>query len=72
MCPPIYAAGIEPSANGQKSDQRKYPARANCTVPIVATATLRISAVGRITVGVVPRNDITARYPDAPACPTAL
>ena len=59
--PPRYAAGIEPRANGQKSDQRKWPARANCAVPIPATSRFSTNAVGRISAGAVPRNAITAR-----------
>lgn len=58
--PPRNAAGTANTANGQKSDHEKCPARANCTVPITATSTLSVSATGRIYVGAIPAKASTA------------
>ena len=59
--PPTYAAGIDPSANGQKVRHAKCPARANWIVPTVATTRLRTSAVGFIASGDSPASASTAR-----------
>ena len=66
----MNANGMEDKANGQNRRQEKCPARQNCQVPMAATSRLSSSAVGLITAGAMLNSDITAIYPDAPACPT--
>ena len=61
---------MENSTNGQRSDHDRYPALVNRNVVRLATRMLRVSATGRIISGGTPNSAITARYPDAPACPT--
>ena len=58
--PPTAAAGTLAAASGRNSRRSKWPARANCTLPIVATTTFNTSAVGLITSGSRPKSVITA------------
>ena len=66
----MKAKGIEVTANGQNSPHEKCPARQNCTVAIDATNKFNTNAVGRVTPGATAKNAITAKYPEAPPCPT--
>jgi hypothetical protein len=70
IAPPRNEAGIDVTAKGQKSDHEKRPARENLAVATTATRMLRARAVGFITPGAKLNKPITARYADAPACPT--
>src|SRR5215203_5511598 len=66
----MNAKGIDAAANGQNSPQEKCPALQNCSVAIEATNKFSTNAVGRVTPGATAKNAITAKYPDAPPCPT--
>jgi len=59
--PPIYAKGIDASANGQNKFQENAPARKYFTVAIDATKMFNVNAVGLITSGDIPTIAIAAR-----------
>ena len=71
IIPPINANGIDVTANGQNMLHLKIPRAIELdTTPIDATKRFSINAVGRVISGATAKNAITAKYPDAPPCPT--
>jgi len=71
IAPPTNAIGIDAMANGQSNRPTKCPARAKRAVPIPATSTFSVSAMGFIDSGATPAIAMIARYADAPPWPTA-
>jgi hypothetical protein len=59
--PPTYASGNENTANQAKRRASKQPARTYFQVPIEATTTLSISAIGFISAGASPASAMIAR-----------
>src|SRR3989338_7950660 len=70
MSPPRKAAGTDATTNGKVSRPIKWPARTKLTRAIPATKRFNVSAVVAISSGRTTTNDRTAKYPDAPPCPT--
>ena len=70
IAPPINAAGIDVAAKEKNNFLSKYPEDINLYDAIAATIIFNINEVDLISINGKDNNAITAKYPDAPACPT--
>jgi hypothetical protein len=68
--PPRNAAGMDVVTNGHVRLRSRCFAREKATRAAPATKRFKMSAVVDIVVGTTAKNESTARYPEAPPCPT--